>query len=420
MPDVRSIRPGGPVNFRVRPPGSKSITNRALLLAALAEGESRLLHPLLSDDTAAMRSGLARMGTVFTDVEDGLQVIGGKFVPVDSPLDVNLSGTALRFLVAAAVLAPGQTVIDGRPRIRERPIGALADALVDLGVGVSTDPDTGGAPVTVVGGSMRGGVVEIDASDSSQPVSALMMIAPYAEAPLTVQFVGGRSISASYLQTTVEVMAAFGIEPKLSVGQVSVPIGRYRPGPFVVEADASAAVYPWCAAAITGGAVSVLGISPSSTQADLGVLKILEAMGCRVRRTTETIMVSGPGRLSGVTADLGDCPDGAMAIAVCAAFADGPSHLTGLSSWAMKETDRLTAVATELIKLGATVERSDNSLTIQPPDVLRPADISTYDDHRMAMAFSLAGLQVPGVRILDPGVVSKTWPAYWEEMERWT
>ncbi|MDH5421278.1 MAG: 3-phosphoshikimate 1-carboxyvinyltransferase, partial [Acidimicrobiia bacterium] len=122
----------------------------------------------------------------------------------------------------------------------------------------------------------------------------------------------------------------------------------------------------------------------------------------------------------GVTADLGDCPDGAMAIAVCAAFADGPSHLTGLSSWALKETDRLTAVATELIKLGATVERSDNSLTIQPPDVLRPADISTYDDHRMAMAFSLAGLQVPGVRILDPGVVSKTWPAYWEEMERWT
>ncbi len=420
MTDIRSIRPGGPVSIRVRPPGSKSITNRALLVAALAEGESRLLRPLLSDDTAAMRSCLASLGTGFSEFEDGLHVTGGRFGPVDSPLDVNLSGTSLRFLVAAAVLAPGRTVIDGRPRIRERPIAALADTLVDLGVSVSTDPDTGGAPVTVVGGSMRGGVVQIDASASSQPVSALMMIAPYAEAPLTIEFAGGRSISEGYLQTTAEVMAAFGIEPVLSVGRVTVPTGRYLPRPFAVEADASAAVYPWCAAAITGGAVSVLGISPSSTQADLGVLEVLEAMGCRVRRTTETITVSGPARLSGVTADLGQCPDGAMAIAVCAAFADGPSHLTGLASWSVKETDRLTAVATELTKLGVTVERSDSSLTIQPPEALRPADISTYDDHRMAMAFSLAGLKIPGVRIVDPGVVSKTWPAYWEEMDRWT
>ena len=274
--------------------------------------------------------------------------------------------------------------------------------------------------MTVIGGSMRGGVVQIDASASSQPVSALMMIAPYAEEPISMEFAGGRSISEAYLQTTAEVMAAFGIEPVLSVDRVSVPVGQYRPRSFVVEADASAAVYPWCAAAITGGAVSVLGISPSSTQADLGVLEILEAMGCRVRRTTETIVVSGPARLSGVTADLGHCPDGAMAIAVCAALADGPSHLTGLSSWAVKETDRLTAVATELTKLGATVERSDSSLTIRPPAALQPADISTYDDHRMAMAFSLAGLRIPGVRILDPGVVSKTWPEYWQEMERWT
>ncbi len=420
MPDIRSIRPGGPVSIRVRPPGSKSITNRALLIAALAKGESRLLRPLLSDDTAAMRSCLASLGIGFSEFEDGLHVTGGKFSPVDSPLDVNLSGTSLRFLVAAAVLVPGQTVVDGRSRIRERPIAALADTLVDLGVNVTTDPDTGGAPVTVIGGSMRGGVVQIDASASSQPVSALMMIAPYAEAPLTIEFAGGRSISEAYLQTTAEVMTAFGIEPVLSVGRVTIPTGSYRPRSFVVEADASAAVYPWCAAAITGGAVSVLGISASSTQADLGVLEILEAMGCRVRRTTETITVNGPARLSGVTADLGQCPDGAMAIAVCAAFADGPSHLTGLSSWSVKETDRLTAVATELTKLGVTVEKSDSSLTIQPPGMLQPADISTYDDHRMAMAFSLAGLKTPGVRIRDPGVVSKTWPAYWEEMDRWT
>lgn len=420
MTEMRSIRQGGPVDIQVRPPGSKSITNRALLLAALADGESRLVRPLYSDDTIAMQASLARLGTGFAETEDGLAVSGGSFAPADAPLDVNLSGTSLRFLVAAAVLAPGETVIDGRPRVRERPIAALTEALIDLGVNVSTDPGTGGAPVTVVGGPMRGGVVQIDASASSQPVSALMMIAPYAEASLTIEFIGGHSISDAYLRTTAEVMSAFGVEPVLSGDRVSVPVGRYRPGSFHVEADASAAVYPWCAAAITGGEASVLGISPSSTQADLGVLEVLGAMGCDVARGTETISVSGPARLSGVTADLGHCPDGAMAVAVCALFADGPSQLTGLSSWSVKETDRLAAVATELAKLGATVERTGSSLTIHPPADLSPADISTYDDHRMAMAFSLAGLKVPGVRILEPGVVSKTWPAYWEEMARWT
>lgn len=419
MTDIRSIRPGGPVEIRVRPPGSKSITNRALLIAALASGESRIVGPLHSDDTAAMRASLGQLGRHFTDSDGDLIVDGGEFHAATGPLDVNLSGTALRFLVAAAILAPGKTIIDGRPRIRERPISALTDALGALGVDVSTDPSTGGAPVSVVGGRLRGGAVRVDASLSSQPVSALMMIAPYAAAPLTIEFEGGASISESYLQTTAEVMAGFGIDPMLATGGVTVPTGRYRSAVFEVEADASAAVYPWCAAAITGGSASVIGISPTSTQSDLGVLEVLEAMGCQVVRSAKEVTVHGPTRLIGVEVDLEHCPDGAMAVAVCAAFADRPSMLRGLSSWSVKETDRLVAVSAELSKLGVTVRTTYDSLWIEPPPELQPSTVSTYDDHRMAMAFSLAGLKVPGVHILDPAVVSKTWPGYWEEMEQW-
>ncbi len=420
MTETRSIRPGGPVAIRVRPPGSKSITNRALVIAALASGESRIVRPLLSDDTAAMRSSLGQLGIHSTDFDGDLVVHGGQLHGSTGALDVNLSGTALRFLVAAATLVPGETIIDGRPRIRERPIAALTDALGALGVDVSTDPSTGGAPVRVIGGRLRGGLVRMDASLSSQPISALMMVAPYADAPLTIEFDGGASISASYLQTTAEVMAGFGIDPALTPDRVTVPTGQYRPAVFVVEADASAAVYPWCAAAITGGSASVLGIAPDSTQSDMGVLGALESMGCQVERSANGITVRGPGRLAGVTMDLGHCPDGAMAVAVCAAFANSPSTLTGLSSWSVKETDRLAAVAAELSKLGVAVQTTSDSLSIDPPHVLNSAAVATYDDHRMAMAFSLAGLRVPGIQILDPAVVSKTWPDYWAEMDRWT
>lgn len=419
MTDLKLIEPRGPLTIRVRPPGSKSITNRALLIAALAEGESRLENPLRSDDTVAMCACLKTLGSRIVDEGDNLVISGGPFHRAETPLDVNLSGTALRFLVAAASLVPGGATVDGRPRIRERPIRPLTDAMNELGVNVSVDSQTGGAPVVVGGGELRGGVVRMAASASSQPVSALMMVAPFATGPIRIEFLGGQSISASYLRTTAEVMTAFGVEPELAVDHVVVPTGRYRPLTYAIEADASAAVYAWCAAAISGGEAVVTGIGPGSSQADLGVLAALAAMGCAVEVGSGEITVRAPELLTGITMDLGQCPDGAMAIAVCAAFAAGPSRLTGLSSWAVKETDRLAAVSTELGRLGVGVVATRDSLSIDPPSFMVPTEIRTYDDHRMAMAFSLAGLRVPGVRIADPEVVSKTWPGYWEEFATW-
>lgn len=420
MTDLKLIEPRGPLSIQVRPPGSKSLTNRALLIAALADGESRLSNPLRSDDTLAMGACLKALGSRITDDGNDLVISGGPFQKPLTQLDVNLSGTALRFLVAAASLVPGGATVDGRQRIRERPIRPLTDALAELGVTVSVDPQTGGAPVVIGGGGLRGGVVRMDASTSSQPVSALMMVAPFATGPVRIEFLGGQSISASYLQTTAEVMAAFGVEPELAVDHVVIPTGRYRPLAYAIEADASAAVYAWCAAAISGGEAVVTGIGAGSSQADLGVLEALAAMGCAVEVGSREIVVRAPRRLTGITMDLGQCPDGAMAIAVCAAFADGPSRLTGLSSWAVKETDRLVAVSTELAKLGVGVVATRDSLSIDPPSFMVPTEIQTYDDHRMAMSFSLAGLRVPGVRIADPEVVSKTWPGYWEEFASWS
>lgn len=419
MTDAQPIERRGPISAIVRPPGSKSITNRALLIAALADGASVLEAPLRSDDTIAMRSGLEALGIEVHDEGSDLAVMGGQLQAATRPLDVDLSGTSLRFLVAAASLAPGQTVIDGKPRIRERPIRELTDALVRLGVDVALDPATGGAPVTVSGHTLSGGPVVMDGSVSSQPVSALMMVAPYAQSPVSIRF-SGAVVSRPYLHTTAEVMSSFGIEASFDADEIAIPLGQYRARAFPIEADASAAVYPWCAAAITGGSASVVGIPASSTQADLAVLSALTAMGCEVRSAAGTITVTGPARLNAISMDLEDCPDGAMAVVVAAAFADGPSTISGLASWSVKETDRLAAVSGELSKLGVGVQVSPASLVVTPSSGYQGATIATYDDHRMAMAFSLAGLRIDGVRIDDPAVVSKTWPEYWTEFSSWS
>ena len=419
MPDSKTVRPRGGLHIRVRPPGSKSITNRALLIAALAPGRSVIRDPLLSDDTHAMSQGLRSLGVTVTPEPGGLVVDGGRLGQAEGALDVNLSGTSLRFLVAAAAAADGINVIDGRQRIRERPIRALVDALNDMGVQADVDPVTGGAPVVVTGGSLAGGSIVMDGRGSSQPVSALMMIAPLAKSATRVRFVEDVIVSRSYLVTTAEVMEAFGVTAAVLDASIEISPASYQPTDFAVEADASAAVYPWCAAAISTGTATTTGISGESTQSDMVVLDALEAMGCKITRDAESITVSARSRLRGINMDLSGCPDGAMAVAVCAAFATGRSTLHGLSTWALKETDRLTAVATELAKLGVKVGVTSDSLAIDPPDTLQPARIDTYDDHRMAMAFSLAGLGADGVEINDPMVVTKTWPDYWDEFESW-
>lgn len=402
----------------VRPPGSKSITNRALLCAALAGGVSRLHGGLEADDTQAMRNGLAGLGVMIDDVDDPWLVEGGRgrLGRPTATIDAGGSGTTARFLTAAAALAVGEVIVDGSARLRERPIQELVDALVSLGVEAETLGKGGCPPVRVIGSPGRwGGEIEVDARRSSQFLSALLMVAPCATVPVRLHAFEGVVVSRPYVSTTLEVMRAFSLlVAERPDGSFEVPNGPYQATELQIEADASAAVYPLVAAAVTGGSVVVTGIPASSTQADLAVLEVLAEMGCAVRRGPDAIGLDGPaGRLRGVDVDMSDAPDGAVAVAVAALFADGPSQLRGLSTLRFKETDRLVALGNEIRRLGAGAEVEGGQLTVVPGR-LRPALIETYDDHRMAMAFALVGLVEPGIAIADPDCVRKTWPGYFD------
>jgi 3-phosphoshikimate 1-carboxyvinyltransferase len=405
-------------------PGSRSITNRALLCAALARGESELCGAGSSDDTEAMRTGLRALGVRIEASEerpDRWRVVGvgGRFAAPDAPLDVRMSGTTARFLTAAATLAAGPVVVDGAPRMRERPIADLAEALTRLGAGIQVLGSGGCPPVRVAGGGLPGGEATIDARHSSQYVSGILLAAPYAGRDVTLRFEAGVLISRPFAELTVEVMTAFGAEVELGETLARVSAGRpYEAREYGVEPDAQSAVYAFAAAAIAGGRVVVEGIPASSRQTDLRLLGVLERMGCRVERGPDAIEVCGPSDgLAGVDVDMNDMPDAVLALAVVALFARGPSRLRNIANLRIKETDRLAALETELCRLGARARADADSLEIEPGP-LHAARIATYDDHRMAMAFALAGLRVPGVEIEDPGCVAKTWPDYFAALER--
>ena len=400
----------------VRPPGSKSITNRALVTGALARGTSRIVGPLRSDDTDAMVGCLLRMGVGVRSTADGFEIRSGGRLRGGGRLDARASGTTARFITAAATLADGPSLVDGTPRMRERPIGPLVEALRALGAGVEAERSGQYPPVRVAGGGLAGGRIMIDGSKSSQFISAVLLSAPRAEQRVTLQF-GSGVVSRPYLDTTLEVMSSFGAEAGwLDAGSITVAPSGYRATSFTVEADASAAVYPWAAAAITGAIVTVTGLYPASSQADMAALGVFERMGCRVRSRSGGIALAGPPVLSGVEADLNDCPDASLGLAVVAAFATTPSCFTNIANLRIKETDRLAALEAELTRLGADVTTGPDRISIVPGP-LRPARIRTYDDHRMAMAFAVAGLVQPGIVIEDPGCVAKTWPGFFDMLE---
>ena len=424
----RTIAPRQDLDATVRVPGSKSLTNRALLIAGLAEGESRLSGALSSDDTVVMRKALEALGARVDDAGDPWVVTGtgGRFAAPGEPLYIQNSGTSARFLAAAAALAAGPVVIDGNARMRERPIVHLADGLRTLGVEVEILGRDGCPPIRVAGGGLPGGPGEIDASQSSQYVSALLLAAPYAEKDVELTLTGDAVVSKPYIDVTLECMHAFGAEADwTSETALHVEAGAtYRGRDFPIEVDASSAAYPFCAAAVTGGRVAVEGVRAESLQSDFKVLELLGPMGCTVTRRGDVVEVRGPegGRLRSLgEVDMNAFPDAVLAYAVVCLFADGPTTIKDIYNLRIKETDRLDALETELRKLGAGAETGRDWLRIIPPVApaeLHGAEIETYDDHRMAMAFSLAGLRVPGVVILDPGCVSKTWPGYFEAFER--
>jgi len=421
-PEQLEMRTRGALDAVVRAPGSKSITNRALPIAALATGESLLHGALSSDDTEAMLDCLGALGCDVAEDSDTWRVPGqaGRLGAPTERLFARNSGTTIRFLTAAASLAGGPVTLDGDARMRERPIADLTDALSALGAPAEARGAGGCPPVYVAGGGLPGGRAEIDGSRSSQVVSAVLLAAPYAERDVELSLRGDTLVSRPYVDLTLEVMRSFGAEAEwTSAGGLHVRAGQHYTGrSFEIEPDASAAAYPFCAAAIAGGRVRVNGIPSDSIQADLALLPILERMGCRVKRGPDFAEVCrGDEPLQGIDVDMNALPDAALALAVVALFATGPTRIRNVANLRLKETDRLAALQAELRKLGANATAQADSLEIDPGP-LRGARIETYADHRMAMAFALAGLRVPGVTIVDPGCAAKTWPGYFSILEQ--
>lgn len=414
--------PAAPPDAVVRVPGSKSISNRALLLAALAQGTSRLSGVLFADDTERMLDCLQRLGVeTAADPDAGTVSIrgtGGRWPAPAAELFVGNAGTAARFLAAACALAQGTYRIDGVQRMRQRPIAPLLAALRDLGAEARDELGTGCPPVRV-GGPLRGGTARLDAGLSSQFLSALLLALPLAPADSRIE-VAGELPARPYVDMTLRLIADFGATPprRTDTGFAVRGGQRYTGRELAVEPDASSASYFLAAAALLGGRVTVPGIGPGSLQGDARFADVLEAMGCRVERSADAVTVVGPGdgRLRAVDVDLNDMSDMTPTLAVLAPFADGPVRIRNVGHIRVQESDRLRALATELGRLGVRVDEAESGLTIHPGAVL-PGVVRTYRDHRIAMAFAVLALRARDVEIDDPGCVAKTFPDFFARLE---
>ena len=423
MTDTIEIHPTGPVRGTIRPPGSKSITNRALVCAALAEGESLLAGALDSEDTRVMLESLGRLGvTVEHDPAAAtFRVVGcaGRLPAGRTALYVANSGTTVRFLTAMLALGHGVYRLDGTPRMHQRPIGDLLDALRQLGTEAVAESPGGCPPVVVHGRGLRGGRATIAGDISSQFLSGLLLAAPYADTDVEL-IVEGTLVSRPYVDMTLAVMASFGASVQVAEPcRFTVPATqRYRGLRYAIEPDASAASYFFAAAAITQGEVTVEGLSRNSLQGDVAFCDCLARMGCDVRYSADRITVVGR-PLVGIEVDMNAISDTVQTLAAAALFAAGPTTIHGVAHIRHKETDRIHALAVELRKLGAEVEERSDGLKITPA-ALHGAEIDTYDDHRMAMSLALPGLVVPGVVIRNPGCTAKTYPQFFGDLRRLT
>jgi len=410
-----------PPDVEVAVPGSKSLTNRALVAAGLARGTSTLTGVLDADDTRAMLEGLRALGAVIQTSDDRtkLQVHGvdGR-PPVAAPhLQVRLSGTTARFLGPVLARVAGTSHLDGLPPFRQRPMGPTIAALRSLGCTVVEQETTGRLPVSVSGGPVDGGVVEVAGEASSQFLSGLLLAGPAFPDGLRIE-VTTPLVSEPYVALTLDVLGWFGAEVVRPDERTFVVSGSgYRAADVAIEPDASAATYLLAAAAITGGRVRVPGLTPRSRQADAGFADVLARMGAEVVVDDRGTEVRGTGTLRGLDIDLGGMSDAAQTLAVVAVFADRPTRIRGIGFIRAKETDRIAAMVTELRRLGIEAREEPDGLVVHPGRPT-PGVVATYDDHRMAMSFALLGLVVPGIRIADPGCVAKTFPGYFDALEQ--
>ena len=403
----------------IRVPGSKSIANRALICAALADGQSTISNCAPGDDTQAMLEALETLGVETDQAGTTVRISSQINLEDTQPLELQtrLAGTTSRFLTALCALRVGQTTIDGYEPLRNRPMTGLHEALSSLGASVQSLNITGHLPVVVKRGSSWQARIAIDSTTSSQFTSAMMMIAPYLPNGLEIEL-RGEVISRGYLDMTVAVMRAFGAQTEIAENVIWVSPGVYRGGDFAVEPDASSASYPSAVAAITGSQVTIAGLSRNSLQRDVEFFDVLSQMGCDVRQRPEGISISRDVArpLRGVTVDMSQISDCVPTLAVVALFADSPTTVSGVGFIRAKESDRIGDLALELRKLGAQIDEHNDGFTVTPV-ALHGASLATHDDHRLAMAFAIAKLRIGGVEVQNPEVVSKSWPDYFNNFD---
>lgn len=424
MSDALTLPPIRKLSGTVSLPGSKSLSNRILLLACLAQGTTEVRNLLDSDDIRVMIEAMQRLGVAFSEDRDAhtltVEGQGGPFRSQGAELMLGNAGTAMRPLTAALTLGSGHFVLDGVPRMRERPIQDLIDGLTQLGANIRCTLENGCPPVEIEASGLPGGTARISGSISSQYLTALLMAAPHAQEDITLE-ITDLLVSQPYVDMTLRLMERFGVRVENDQFQrFFIQSGQtyQSPGVTYVEGDASSASYFLAGAAITGGTVTVEGCGTESLQGDARFASVMEQMGAQVEWGANHVTVSGTGKLKGVDVDMNRMPDAAMTLAVAALFASGETAIRNIYNWRVKETERVQAVSTELRKLGATVEEGYDFIVITPPALLRSAAVDTYDDHRMAMAFSLAACGEVPVTINDPGCTRKTFPDYFQVLDR--
>ena len=416
--DALEIQPlDRPVNADISIPGSKSITNRVLLIAALSDGITRLKGALFSDDTRYMAQALKTLGVNVESDEATASVTvtgtGGNIPVSEADLFIGNSGTTARFLTAYLGLGKGTYTIDGTPPMRGRPIQDLLDGLEYLGVNAFSKMQNGCPPIVIEASGLQGGRTFMAGHHSSQYFTALLLAAPYARQNVEIR-VEGDLVSKPYIDITTEIMKDFGVEVindnyntfYIQAGQ------RYQPQTYHIEPDASNASYFFAAAALTGGRVKILGLNAKSAQGDIQFANVLAQMGCTLHHHPDGIEIHGPDQLSGIDIDMNAMTDVVQTLCALAPFASRPVVVRNVAHMSIKETDRITALSTELQKLGVQVDTRPDGLTVYPTDRIRSAELDTYDDHRMAMSLSLIGLKTPGIVIKDPACVNKTFPEF--------
>jgi 3-phosphoshikimate 1-carboxyvinyltransferase len=421
---MKEIIPIDRVSVTLEVPGSKSLTQRALIAAALGRGSSALIAPLTSEDTTYTIAALRDMGIQINDENPSRWVIEGCDGKIKSPgKDIYLgnNGTATRFLTSVTALGTGEFHITGSERMARRPIDPLMKALEGWGVDIVSDAGNNCPPLTIRAAGLGGGKTVLPPGKSSQYLSSLLLVAPYAREIAELE-VEGTVYSKPYVEMTMRVMAEFGVccESTPSFGFIRIPAGGYQGCEYKIEGDASGASYFWAAAAITGGRVTISNMAVPSLQGDSYLAPLLGRMGCDIEQEKDGgLTLTGPERLEGIRVDMADMPDVAPTLAIVAAFAKGTTVIDNIAHLRIKECDRISAMVTELGKMGAEVEEEEDRMIIHGREGgsnLHGAVIETYDDHRIAMCFAVAGLRVPGVKISGEDCVAKSFPDFWERM----